>query len=143
MGAKSGKKMPKYQREQGTRPAKEKKGRTLAFSLREVLPHVEPGQTSKEWEEEGLLSLLYEQIRYVSQFTCQEALQKGCIKRYTKVGYPPDSEFRQPKHINAEIWAVMHITQHSKEVVAGYIEDDVFYIVFLDKDHQFWPMADR
>ncbi|OMP76764.1 hypothetical protein [[Flexibacter] sp. ATCC 35208] len=143
MGAKSGKKTPAYQRVQGNRQAKEKKGRTLSFSLREVLPHVEPGQTAKEWEEEGLLSLLYEQIRYISQFTCQEALQNGCIKRYTKVGYPPNSEYKKPQHINAETWAVMHITKNSKQVVAGYIQDDVFFIVFLDKEHQFWPMAGK
>lgn len=143
MGAKGSKKIPAYQREQGTRSAKEKKGRTITFSLKEVLPHVEPGQTSKEWEEEGLLSLLYERMRFVSQFSCQEALQNGCIKRYTKVGYPPNSEFKQPKHINADIWAVMHITQNSKEVVAGYIEDDVFFIIFLDKEHKFWPMSAR
>lgn len=35
-------------------------------------------------------------------------------------------------------WAVIHIKPKSKEVVAGFLENDVFYIVFLDKEHNFW-----
>jgi hypothetical protein len=61
------------------------------------------------------------------------------IKQYTKVNFPPSSGFNEPKHIVGVTWAVMHITNTSKEVVVGYIEDDVFYIVFLDKNHEFWP----
>jgi hypothetical protein len=80
-------------------------------------------------------------MKYVGQFSTQEALQDGCIKQYTKVDFPPDSEFTSPKHIIDITWAVMHITNNSIEVVAGFLEEDVFYIIFQDKDHKFWPTS--
>ena len=130
---------PAFLREQGKREANKKQARKLTFKL-ELITTSE-GQTYEEWEKLGHLSTLMERLQFVGQFSCQRALQNVYIKRYTKVGYPPNSGFTQPKHITAEIWAVMHITGKSKEVVAGYIEEDVFVIVFLDKDHQFWPMS--
>ena len=39
-------------------------------------------------------------------------------------------KFDKPNHVNPAYWAVIHITPTSKEVVAGYIEDNIFYIVF-------------
>ncbi len=81
--------------------------------------------------------------QFVSQFTVQQALQYKHIKQYTKVDFPPDSEFVCPKHIFGVVWTVMHITSNSKEVVVGYIEDDVFYVVFLDKEHLFWPSSKK
>jgi hypothetical protein len=132
---------PAYFREQGKREAQEKKKRLISFSLSKHI-HAE-GQSIAEWESLMLLATLIERIKFVGQFSVQEALQKKHIKQYTKVDYPPDFGFSQPKHITGVTWTVMHITQNSKEVVAGYIEDDVFYIVFLDKDHQFWPSTKK
>jgi len=45
---------------------------------------------------------------------------------------------KEPKHVTPDNWAVIHIKPKSKEVVAGFLENDVFYIVFLDKEHDFW-----
>jgi hypothetical protein len=33
-------------------------------------------------------------------------------------------------------WASLHIK--GKERIAGHIIGNVFYVVFLDKDHRFW-----
>lgn len=57
--------------------------------------------------------------------------------------FPPNSAFTPPKHITGVTWAVIHITPKSKEVVVGFIEDDVFYVIFLDKEHKFWPVKDN
>ncbi|SHK82957.1 hypothetical protein SAMN05444266_101285 [Chitinophaga jiangningensis] len=142
MSKKEGKKLPKYLREQGDLGIKEPKKRKITFSLTRHIAGP-PGQSFKEWDDEGLMAVLATMMQYAGQFTTQEVIQEGCIKLYNKFGYPPHSEFPKPKHISVETWAVMHITANSKEVVAGYIEDNVFYIVFLDKNHVFWPMADK
>jgi hypothetical protein len=76
-----------------------------------------------------------------SLMVCMILFMYVSLKQYTKVDFPPDSKFKQPKHLSNETWAVMHITGTSKEVVAGYIEDDIFYIIFLDKEHEFWPSS--
>ena len=138
MPPKKDKKNPAYLREQGNREARPKKVRKITFSYIHLIVNTE-GQSLEEWEKLGLLAEMNKRLQFVGQFSCHEALQKQYLKTYTKVDFPPDSNFTKPKHITAVNWTVMHVTANSKEVVAGYIEDDVFYIVFLDKDHKFWP----
>lgn len=125
-----------YDRIKGSRKAKGPKKRTITFSWEKFLTN--QGQTTKEWENEGLLSEFCEMMRQISQYDTAQALALQMIKQYTKVGFPPDSGFKEPKHVSPQFWAVIHIKPNSKAVVVGYIEIDVFYIVFLDKEHLFW-----
>jgi hypothetical protein len=98
------------------------------------------GQSIAEWEKLGILSVFCKRLQQIGQFSSAEALAKQYIKQYTKIGLPEKSNFKEPKHISPpSYWAVIHITTNSKEVVAGFIENNIFYIVFLDKEHDFWP----
>lgn len=137
MPRKKDKRDPTYLREQGNREAQPKKVRKITFSYIHLIVNTE-GQSLEEWEKLGLLAEMNKRLQFVGQFSCQEALQKQYLKTYTKVDFPPNSKFTQPKHIVGVEWTVMHITTNSKEVVVGYLEEDIFYIVFLDKDHNFW-----
>ncbi|HEV2482779.1 MAG TPA: hypothetical protein VGS79_24105 [Puia sp.] len=128
---------PAYLREQGNREIQKEKRRKVSFSLTMHVP--DQGQTFEEWEALGFAAALLERMKFVGQFSVQEAVQLQYIKLYTKVEFPPGSGFYQPKHIVNVTWGVMHITNHSKEVVAGYLADDIFHIVFLDMEHMFWP----
>jgi hypothetical protein len=134
---KSDRKDPAYLREQGNRNAKVKKQRCITFSLSKQIQG--EGETIEQWSEQGLLETLMLRMKYVGQLTIYEAKQNKYVKEYHKVDFPENSKFSEPKHVQNVTWAVMHITDKSKEVVAGYIEDDVFYIIFLDKEHAFWP----
>lgn len=129
-----------YKRERGNRRAKGSKGRVISFSW--VKLDVRQGQTIEDWEENGLLSQLCIMMRQIGQFEAPQVLSDQMIKQYTQVGFPPNSEFEEPKHVSPSSWAVFHIKPSSKEVVVGYLELDVFYIVFLDKEHKFWPSQD-
>ena len=127
-----------YIREQGNRPDKGAKRRCINFNLSKIVP--DQGQTLEQWSNDGLLLKLTERIKQIGALTREETLQQKLIKEYpSKTGFPPNSEFTKPSYLNPERWAVMHITNNSKEVVVGYIEDDIFYVVFLDKEHKFWP----
>ena len=112
------------------------KKRRISFSI-QYLDNTQ-GQSLKEWEAEGLLANLMLKIQQISQHTVEESLRCQFIKQYTKVSFPPTSKFKEPKHVTPDNWAVIHIKPESKEVVAGFLENDVFYIVFLDKEHDFW-----
>lgn len=95
------------------------------------------GQDFIEWEKEQLLALAVNKLREVCQLTIGEAIAQRIIKPYTKIEFPPDSGFIHPKHILPDVtWCSMHI--QGKECVIGYLEDNIFQIVFLDKDHEFW-----
>ncbi|GHN02558.1 hypothetical protein WSM22_40470 [Cytophagales bacterium WSM2-2] len=128
---------PAYLREQGKREAEKTRGKKVVFSMTHHV--VAEGQSVEQWQELGLLDDLFIRMKFVGQHSVQEALHKQYIKQYTKVDFPPNSEFKVPLHIQGVTWAVMHLTDKSKEVVAGYVDDHVFHIVFLDKDHKFWP----
>jgi hypothetical protein len=98
--------------------------RELVFSFRDFDPN--QGQTFAEWEDEKL--------REYSRKTLPEALQARLTLYET---FPPESGFRHPAFIPQDArWASLHI--QGKECVAGHILDNVFYITFLDRDHQFW-----
>jgi hypothetical protein len=127
----------RYDRKQGNRTAIGTPLLSIAFSWAKL--DNTQGQTIKDWEENGLLSGLCTRLQQIGQYHSSEALAKQLIKQYTKTGFPEKSKFKEPKHVTPpKYWAVIHITDNSKEVVAGYIEDNIFYIVFLDKEHHFW-----
>ena len=129
----------RYERKQGKRQAV-KVGCSISFCLSKL--DTTQGQSIKQWERDGLLSDLCTRLRQIGQYHSSEALAKLLIKQYTKNEYklPEKSGFKEPKHIEPpKYWAIIHIKDSSKAVVVGYIEDDVFYIVFLDKHHLFWP----
>lgn len=95
------------------------------------------GQTFEEWEKDKLLALALTKLSALNQYSVKEALAKQIVKQYSKGEFPKKTDFDWPKHISAEIaWCSMHI--QGKECVIGYFDDNVFYIVFLDKDHRFW-----
>lgn len=125
-----------YSRKQGQLLAKGSKERLISFSLDKLDNN--QGQTLKEWESLGILSELCIRKQQISQYTVADCLRLQYIKQYTKVGFSPKSKFKEPKHVSPAYWAVIHIKPNSKEVVVGYLENDVFHIVFLDKEHDFW-----
>lgn len=99
------------------------------------------GQSFKEWEKEEILALACEKLISLSQYTVAQALQQQIIKIYGN--FPPKSNFSHPRHVPEDVkWASFRI--QGKERIIGYFsdeeddDDNVFYIVFLDKDHRFW-----
>ena len=95
------------------------------------------GQTFEYWERVNLLSLAIRKLQGVCGLTRMDATRQQIIKEYPKGKFPENSDFSHPKHILEDIsWCSMHI--QGKECVIGYFEENIFYVVFLDKDHRFW-----
>jgi len=104
----------------------------LVFSFKDF-DHTQ-GQTFIKWEEEALLSVMLDKLKEYSKKTVIEAQRAG-FTIYEK--FPPKSSFKHPRHIIEDaMWASMHI--QGKECIAGHIIGNIFYIVFLDMEHQFW-----
>jgi hypothetical protein len=130
--------MANLNRKRGHRSAVEPQKIIISFCFSKI--DKTQGQTIEEWEQLGLLSTFIVKTQQISNMQYQQALAQQLIKQYTKVGFPENSEFIEPRHVTPTYWAVIHITQNSKEVVVGYLdENNVFYVIFLDKEHKFWP----
>lgn len=95
------------------------------------------GQTFDDWEKNGLLSQAMNRIRNLCDLTVSEAKRMEVVTCYNKVPFPTKSNFKHPRHIPNDItWCSFHIK--GKECLIGYFEENIFNIVFLDKNHEFW-----
>jgi len=94
------------------------------------------GQNFENWHDENLLVKMLNRIRDCCCKTIEENIKDGYFKVYGE--FPLCSEFRKPSHISEDSqWACLHI--QGKECLAGTVYENIFYVVFLDKDHIFWP----
>ncbi len=130
------KKTPAYKRElKGVEIKEGKKEPLIVLSFRDFDRN--QGQNFEEWEEEKILALAINKLREICQLTRIQATNQQIIKQYSKVDFPPNSSFEHPKHVLPDVvWCSMHI--QGKECMIGHFEDNIFHIVFLDKDHEFW-----
>lgn len=137
----------KYEeRVQNTRSEKKVAGEIplLVFSFKDFdTVQCPPGQTFEQWEKEGLLSKFATKLVDLSQKNIVKAQQQELITIYGK--FPENSDFKCPKYIQDDDvqWAVIKDVGGQLHRVAGYIINNVFYVVFLDKDHKFYKMKDK
>lgn len=100
------------------------------------------GQSYKEWEENKILALMLNKLEHLSKLNIMEA-QKGILTIYKDVDFPPESNFTSPEHVTNNFkfpddakWSSIRV--QGEERVIGFIKENIFYIVFLDKNHDFW-----
>lgn len=97
-----------------------------------------PGQTFEQWQKEGLLSSLMKKFVDVCSYNRIEVEQRKLLKVYSS--FPGVSHFKVPPHIKGEVqWGTIQRIGGQQPRLAGYIIESVFYPVFLDKDHVFYP----
>ena len=97
-----------------------------------------PGQTFEQWEEEKRLSVLMKKFVDVCAYNRTEAMQMKLLKVYGD--FPDNSDFHKPDYIDGDVeWGTLQRIGGQKPRLAGYIIDNVFYPVFLDRDHRFYP----
>jgi len=95
------------------------------------------GQTFEEWEGDGILA---ESLNTLAGY-CHDTLQKQCCTDSFKPyqDFPPTdkTEYTFPEHVPPDaLWASMHIS--GKQCLVGHVFRNVFYVVFLDKNHRFF-----
>lgn len=121
------------------RPVKEELP-LMQFSFKDFRGN-QQGQTFQGWEKELLASLM---DKCIAICNCNriEAEQQKYIKVYgkfsTKSGFEnpfPDAEGLQ--------WAVIMNIGGQKARVVGYVDGNIFYVVFLDAEHQFYPSSKK
>jgi len=95
------------------------------------------GHTLEEWHEQKLLVKMITRFRDFGM----RPLYKCLNEKFKKYPYfPPQSKYKHPPEVPPDAeWASMHLG--NMPCVIGHVIHDVFYVVFLDGDHEFWPTA--
>jgi len=109
----------------------------ITFSFKDLDVNQNQKETFEIWESENLLLKLLNKIKDVSKQTVDEAKSSKVLNHYGS--FPPShkTKYKVPAYLSEELqWCSLHI--QGKEVLAGHMYENVFYIVFLDKDHHFW-----
>jgi rhodanese-related sulfurtransferase len=116
----------------------------ILFSFKHFIDVNDVGQSLQAWAEEDgklLLGLLHKML-HISKQTPAQATQDST---YTHYGDFPDqskSDFTCPPHLKDEKnWGVIRNIGGQKARAAGYLKENIFYIVYLDQDHRFWKSA--
>lgn len=112
----------------------DEKNDCLLFNFKHLDPN--QGQSFEEWQMEMILADALQTFQNYSNGTAG-TLFNDKFKQYE--GFPPadKTEFTYPRHVPEDaIWASMHVT--GKRCLIGHMVKNVFYLVFLDKDHRFW-----
>ncbi len=96
-----------------------------------------PGQTYQEWQKQELLAYLLDKFGHICNVNRIEAEQQKFIKVYGE--FPLNSKFKNPFPESDLVWAVINKIKGQKGRVAGYVSGNIFYVVFLDANHHFYP----
>ncbi len=113
--------------------------RFLSFCFRFLKENDSVGQSIEQWEADGLLGDLFRKMVHACSVDITTLQTQKSLTNYGKFPVRDVTDFSCPTGISAdENWAVLRNIGGQKKRVAGFINDDVFHVVFLDRDHRFW-----
>jgi hypothetical protein len=138
--------MTNYSRSQGQegiRGSKKEHKVVLSFEYLDI----QQGQTFKQWNDKDDLLKLLELGQALNKLTVGQALAQGIIKQYDMAesqrwnihNMPKVSKWRYPTTVPSNNIPWSKIELGRKLRVIGYLETNIFYVVFLDNNHQFFP----
>lgn len=139
---KRGKSLRSSSRNEETRTSKsadKTTDRFISVSFRYFHNVDDVGQSITTWREDGSLPDLIEKLTYLTASGITKVISDGVFTNYTRFPEPTVNDFKCPDGISGdEDWGVIKNIGGQKRRVAGFLRDNVFYIVFFDRDHRFW-----
>lgn len=133
------------QGEKGRRGSKKDPKVVLSFEYLDI----QQGQTSKEWNDKNDLLKLQEYMQVLNKTTVGQALAKQLIiqydtedsRKWNNQNMPKVSKWNYPTTVPRKDIRWCKIELGRKLRVIGYLDLNVFYVVFLDNNHQFFPSS--
>ena len=115
----------------------------MVFSFKDFdIKQIPPGQSYDTWQEDKLLAYMLIKFGHICALNIVEAQQEKALKIYGD--FPEKTDFKAPQHITDDVnWAVIMDINGQKGRVAGHIIDNIFYVVFLDREHRFYITEKR
>ena len=124
----------------------------IAFNFKFFLYGEGSGQSFEDWQREKILADLNNKLKDFSGRTILELKQDDILEIYTE--YPKGSKFKQPAILTslAIEWGRLKLTGRRRLIGFFYKKEalsnseackNIFFVVFLDKDHEFAPSRHR
>lgn len=99
-----------------------------------------PAQSLSQWETDGMLPAMLRSLIFITQENITQL--QGPDKKIALYKKFPDkavNEFTLPTSLNEyENWGTIRNVGGQKARIAGFLRDNIFYIVYLDKHHKFY-----
>ncbi|WP_114908258.1 hypothetical protein [Haemophilus haemolyticus] len=103
-----------------------------------------PAQSLENWDDEGRLLDMLKTLQHVTSNDITQ-LQSSDEKIKLYHDFPPKSvnEFSIPPSLkgcmeDSDKWGVLRNVGGQKPRIVGFLRGEVFYIVYLDKEHKFY-----
>ena len=115
----------------------------VSFSFKYFQYNDGEGQSFEEWEKDRILSDLNNKLKFFSGKTKKSLLVDQTLVIYGV--FPTNTKFKEPKYLVEYpiLWARLRLTGRRRLIgffVNNGVLEDIFYIVFLDKNHEFYPV---
>ncbi|EOC1429089.1 hypothetical protein ACI1AD_004397 [Cronobacter dublinensis] len=113
--------------------------RFVSVSFRYLCNVDDVGQSIKTWHDDGSLPDLIDKLTYLTSNGITKVITDGVFTNYSRFPEAAVNEFKCPDGISEdEDWGVIKNIGGQKRRVAGFLRENIFYVVFLDRDHLFW-----
>lgn len=97
------------------------------------------GQSIASWHDDGSLSDLVDKLTYLTSNGITKVISDGIFTNYNRFPESSVNDFKCPEGLSEdEDWGVIKNIGGQKRRVAGFLKENIFYIVFFDRDHLFW-----
>lgn len=115
----------------------------LTFSFKYFQDQDGTGQSLKTWLETEVLLVqgLVNKLVYLSDNTLTASQQNKILTLYRQFPARNQTDFTCLAGFENENWGTIRKLNGQKGRAAGFLRDNVFYVVFLDKDHRFWKSS--
>lgn len=129
----------------------------LSFSFKYFDGSQEAGQDFKDWndkQKQELLEKLRDYSRESKQYWLNQRVGGGGLKVLEIYGaFPRNTDFEYPRHVPSGVrWSRFRM-ESAMRLVGFFIDEeqskevnlstDIFYIVFLDREHRFYKMEKK
>jgi len=135
----------KYKRAQGHLEDKGEKVSYKKVLISYIYLDRAQGQSLEQWDQTpGRLLRWNNVIQNLNSLTIQQALHNKIIIKYDKIdvdvhNMPRKSKWKYPQHLKDKniIWCKIVLMNLVR--IIGFLEDNIFFVVFLDENHEFYP----
>lgn len=101
-----------------------------------------PAQSLAQWEQDGDLLDMVNSLVYITQHNISELQSTKKMTLYHSFPDKEVNEFTLPSSLSHdENWGTIRKVGGQKARVAGFLRDNIFYVVYLDKEHKFYKSS--